>query len=57
MRWSRRYDYQRAKCEDPEVIGEWFTLVQNTKTKYGIVDDDIYNFNETGVMMGIICAG
>jgi hypothetical protein len=56
-RWSRRYDYQRAKCEDPKVIGEWFALVRNTKAKYGIVDDDIYNFDETGFMMGIICAG
>jgi hypothetical protein len=56
-RWSRRYDYQRAKCEDPKVIGDWFALVQNTKAKYGIVDDDIYNFDETGFMMGIICAG
>ena len=56
-RWSRRYDYQRAKCEDPKVIGEWFALVQNVKAKYGIVDDDIYNFDETGFMMGIIFVG
>ncbi|KAL2016134.1 hypothetical protein VTK56DRAFT_4225 [Thermocarpiscus australiensis] len=56
-RWSRRYDYQRAKCEDPEVIGKWFALVRNTKAKYGIVDDDIYNFDETGFIMGIIFAG
>jgi hypothetical protein len=40
-RYSRRYDYQRAKCEDPKVIGEWFALVRNVKAKYGIVDDDI----------------
>ncbi|KAL2022201.1 hypothetical protein VTK56DRAFT_6030 [Thermocarpiscus australiensis] len=56
-RYARRYDYQRAKCEDPRIIGEWFTLVRNTKAKYGIVDDDIYNFDETGFMMGIICLG
>ena len=56
-RYTRRYDYQRAKCEDPKVIGEWFALVQNVKAKYGIVDDDIYNFDETGFMMGIIFAG
>ncbi|EAQ83007.1 hypothetical protein CHGG_10825 [Chaetomium globosum CBS 148.51] len=56
-RRTRRYDYQRAKCEDPKVIGEWFTLVQNTRAKYGIVDDDVYNFDETGFMMGIIFAG
>ncbi|KAL2018163.1 hypothetical protein VTK56DRAFT_1188 [Thermocarpiscus australiensis] len=56
-RYARRYDYQRAKCEDPRIIGEWFALVQNTKAKYSIVDDDIYNFDKTGFMMGMICPG
>jgi hypothetical protein len=56
-RFTRRYDYQRAKCEDPKVIREWFTLVRNMMAKYGIVDDDVYNFDETGFMMGIIFAG
>jgi hypothetical protein len=53
-RFTRKYDYQRAKCEDPEIIREWFALVHNTKAKYGILDDDSYNFDETGFMMGII---
>ncbi|KAL2128446.1 hypothetical protein VTI74DRAFT_9184 [Chaetomium olivicolor] len=44
---------RRAKCEDPKVIGEWFALVRNTKAKYGIADDDTYNFDETGFMMGL----
>ena len=26
-RFSCKYDYQRAKCEDPKVIGEWFALI------------------------------
>ena len=56
-RYTRRYDYQRAKCEDPKVISEWFALVRNVKAKYGIVDDDTYNFDETGFIMGIIFAG
>ena len=56
-RWTRRYDYQRAKCEDPKVIGEWFILVRNTKAKYSILDDDVYNFDETGFIIGIIFAG
>jgi DDE superfamily endonuclease len=56
-RFSRRYDYQRAKCEDRKVIGEWFTLVRNMVAKYGIVDEDVYNFDETGFMMGIIFPG
>jgi len=28
----------------------------NVKVKYGIFDDDSYNFDETGFMMGIIIA-
>jgi hypothetical protein len=56
-RFSRKYDYQRAKCEDPKAIGEWFALVQNVKAKYGILDEDTHNFDETGFMMGIIFAG
>jgi hypothetical protein len=53
-RFQRKYDYQRAKCEDPEVIRGWFELVCNTITKYGIHDIDIYNFDETGFMIGVI---
>ena len=57
MRYSRRYDYQRAQCEDPKTIGQWFSLVRNIKAKYGILDEDIYNFDETGFMMGMIFPG
>jgi hypothetical protein len=56
MRFSRKYDYQGAKCEDPKVIFEWFALVWNVKAKYVILDEDTYNFDETGFMMGIIFA-
>jgi hypothetical protein len=50
-------DYQRLKCEDPVIIRDWFRLFQNVKAKYGILDDDIYNFDETGVQMGVITPG
>lgn len=53
-RINRRYDYQRAQCEDPQVIQAWFQLVQDTITTYGITEGDIYNFDETGFQMGII---
>ena len=53
-RLTRRYDYQRARCEDPAIIDVWFRLVCNTIGKYGIVESDIWNFDETGFMMGII---
>lgn len=31
--------------------------MQNTITKYGIVNEDIYNFDETGFQMGVISTG
>ena len=52
-RYNRKYDYQRAKCEDPTIIRDWFRLVRNTIAKYGILDEDIYNFDETGFQMDI----
>ena len=53
-RFSRKDDYQRALCEDPEAIHRWFMLVQNIIAKYGIQEADIYNFDETGFQMGVI---
>lgn len=53
MRFDRKLDYQRARNEDPEVIQSWFNLVRNTIAKYGIDEDDIHNFDETGFMMGV----
>ena len=51
--FARSYDYKRALCEDPKIIRPWFDLVRNTIQKYGIVAEDIYNFDETGFQMGI----
>lgn len=56
-RFSRRYDYKRAQCEDPDAINAWFQLVRNVVAKYGVVDSDIYNFDETGFQMGVIGNG
>ena len=53
-KYNRKYDYQRAMCEDREQIEGWFRLVRNTIAKYGIIKDDIYNFDETGFQMGVI---
>jgi hypothetical protein len=57
VKFNRKYDYKRALCEDPEVIAPWFELVQNVKAKYGILDEDTYNFDEIGFMMGVISTG
>ena len=57
VKFSRKYDYKRALCEDSGVVQGWFSLVANIKAKYGILDDDTYNFDETGFMMGQISTG
>jgi hypothetical protein len=54
-RFSRRYNYERAKCEDIKIIREHFDRVRDTIQEYGILPEDIYNFDETGFAMGL-CA-
>jgi hypothetical protein len=56
-RLVRTLDSQRAKNEDPKIIKEWFQLVRDTQLEYGILDDDTYNFDETGFAMGMATAG
>jgi hypothetical protein len=53
-RMTRSLNYRRALSEDPKLIREWFDVISNTKAKYGICDEDIYNFDETGFQMGQI---
>ena len=53
-RFSRRYNYQRAKCEDSKIIQEWFNSVQIIIMQHGIAYEDIYNFDETGYAMGLV---
>ncbi|KFY28041.1 hypothetical protein V491_00668 [Pseudogymnoascus sp. VKM F-3775] len=52
-----RYDYKRALYEDPDAINIWFCLMRNIVAKYSITDADIYNFDETGFIMGVISTG
>ena len=52
--WNRLYDYQKAQCEDPEIIGVWFRFFQNIVAKYSIIESDIWNFDETNFFIGQI---
>ena len=52
-RFSRGYHYQRAGCDDPEIIRKWLNLVRNIIGKYGVAEGDIFNFGETGFVMGL----
>jgi hypothetical protein len=54
-KFSRKYNYERAKCEDPKIIQGHFDRVQDMISEYGILPEDIYNFDETGFAMGL-CA-
>jgi hypothetical protein len=54
MAFNRVKDRQRILQEDPEIISAWFKLVEDTKAKYGVHDNDMHNFDETGFQMGVI---
>src|SRR5450432_1678099 len=53
-KFSRKYDYKRALYKDPVIIRDWFKLVRNIVAKYRILEEDIYNFDEAGFIMGVI---
>jgi hypothetical protein len=52
--FTRSYDRQRALCEDPVLVSDWFKLVAQTKTTYGILDEDVFNFDEASFTIGKI---
>ena len=52
-KWNRKFHSQRARCEDPVAIAAWFKLVEETRQAYGIIDDDVYNFDKTGFMIEV----
>jgi hypothetical protein len=54
MAFNRAKDRQRMLQEDLGILSGWFKLVEDTKSKYGVHDNDIQNFDETGFQMGII---
>jgi hypothetical protein len=43
-----------VKYKDPYIIIAWFQYIQEIYLKYGISNKDIYNFNKTGFMIGVI---
>jgi hypothetical protein len=48
MAFNQAKDRQRILQEDPTVISAWFKLVEETKAKYGVHDNDVHNFDKTG---------
>ena len=52
--FSQRHNHEWALCEDTQKIKKWFKLVQQTIEEWGIVQEDIYNFDETSFAIGMI---
>ena len=52
-KYTQKYNYQHAKCEDSQLIKDWIKRVKETIKKYGIVQEDIYNMDETGFQIGV----
>jgi hypothetical protein len=50
---TRPRDYRRILCSNPAIIEPWFKLVASVKAEYGILDEDTYNFDETGFQIGV----
>jgi hypothetical protein len=47
MAFNRAKDRQRILQEDLETLGAWFTLVEDTKAKYSVYNNNVHNFNKT----------
>jgi hypothetical protein len=52
-KFARSLAYNRALCEDPVLINGFYTSLLELKQQYGIVDEDIYNFDETAFAIGL----
>ena len=53
VRRLRALDFERKKCLDRQIAIEWFESYKATIARYGIVSDDIWNFDETGFNIGV----
>ena len=53
IRKRRAIDLDRKKAHEPATIRDWFERLRAEIQKHGIVEDDIYNFDETGFNIGI----
>jgi hypothetical protein len=42
--FKRAMDFRRILQENPGIISTWFKLVEDTKAKYGVHDNNMYNF-------------
>jgi hypothetical protein len=53
IRKRRAIDLDRKRAHEPATIQAWFEKLKATIDTYGITEEDIYNFDETGFNIGI----
>ena len=47
-------DKSRVIAEDLDQIIRFFKLFRTTKEKYNVHDDDVYNMDKKGIMIGVL---
>ena len=52
-KYNHILDQERYLAEDPKIIEDWFALYNSVKAKFGILDENTYNMDEKGFMMGV----
>lgn len=52
-KYSCTLDQDRFLAQNRDSIQEWFDLYRSIKAAHGILDEDTYNMDENGYMMGI----
>ena len=52
-KYSRTLDQDRFLAQNRGSIQEWFDLYWSIKALHGILDEDTYNMDENGYMMGV----
>ena len=52
-KYSRTLDQERYLAQNRDSIQQWFDLYLSIKAQHGILDEDTYNMDENGYMMGI----
>jgi Tc5 transposase DNA-binding domain len=46
-------ELERKLAHDPAVISNWFERFQQLRDRYGVHNEDIWNFDETGFRVGV----
>ena len=52
-KYSRTLDQDQFLAQNQDIIQDWFNLYRSIKAEHGILDEDTYNMDENGYMMGI----